>query len=159
MKLPNRCRTGTRRPTMPTPNCLSASPGRGRATGVGAWPFAASGAARPVAGSRSHPAGNLQRELSRTGRRWWPGRLAGLRRRSVWPSWVTTCEGDFSARAAHGLCRVRLGIDGGSRGSHHGLPVTQSMSCRSAYSESTRSFSIRMARTIDDSSAWPMCGR
>ena len=68
-------------------------------------------------------------------------------------------SGEVATLAADGSRWVRAGIDGGSRGAGHGLTVTQSMSCRSAYSESTRSFSIRMARTIDDSSAWPMCGR
>ena len=67
--------------------------------------------------------------------------------------------GEVATLAADGSRWVRAGIDGGSRGAGHGLTVTQSMSCRSAYSESTRSFSIRMARTIDDSSAWPMCGK
>ena len=67
--------------------------------------------------------------------------------------------GEAAAIAADGSRRVRPGIYGGARGAHHGLTVTQSMSFRSAYSESTRSFSMRMARTIDDSSAWPMCGK
>ena len=67
--------------------------------------------------------------------------------------------GEVATLAANGSRWVGAGIDGGSRGAGHGLTVTQSMSCRSAYSESTRSISISMAQTIDDSSAWPMCGK
>ena len=75
------------------------------------------------------------------------------------PECLAKLGGDVASLVADGSRWAGAGIDGGSRGAGHGLTVTQSMSRRSAYSESTRSFSIRMARTIDDSSAWPMCGK
>ena len=90
------------------------------------------------------------REEIAAAHREWGGRFGQAGRGFAW---------EVATLAADGSRWVRAGIDGGSRGAGHGLTVTQSMSRRSAYSESTRSFSIRMARTIDDSSAWPMCGK